>query len=235
MAIEQLTERMSLSGGRVDREHGVIRGVKILGRESKNGRTYTESAITNGAGLYEGAKVNVNHTAKPNQSRDYGDRIGLLRGVTVKAGGLYGNLHYNPKHALAEQLAWDAENSPEACGLSHNVEARTSRKDGKTIIEQIVAVNSVDLVADPATTHGLYESAIDPDLATLTVDQIPPALKQDILADHERKERAKLEYLRGELASLKAVAVEESYTPDPMKYTATGGTNPKRYASALRN
>jgi hypothetical protein len=43
-------------------------------------------------------------------------------------------------------------------GLSHNVEARTSRHDGQTIVEQILRVNSVDLVADPATTRGLFES-----------------------------------------------------------------------------
>ncbi len=31
------------------------------------------------------------------------------------------------------------------------------RQDGRTIVEAILKVQSVDLVADPATTHGLYE------------------------------------------------------------------------------
>ena len=45
----------------VDRERGIIRGVKILGTRSQNGRTYLAEAIGQAVPLYEGAKVNVNH------------------------------------------------------------------------------------------------------------------------------------------------------------------------------
>ncbi len=71
--------------------------------------------------------------------------------------GLFGDLLYNPKHALAEQLAWDAEHLPGNVGLSHNVLARTSTEGSQTIVEAILQVFSVDLVADPATTSGLFE------------------------------------------------------------------------------
>ena len=54
--------------------------------------------------------------------------------------GLRADLHFNPKHALAEQLCWDAEHAPENVGLSHNVEAKVSRKGGKVIVEEIVSV-----------------------------------------------------------------------------------------------
>ena len=40
---------------------GVIRGVKILGLESRNGRSYLPEALAQAAALYEDAKVNVNH------------------------------------------------------------------------------------------------------------------------------------------------------------------------------
>ncbi len=81
------------------------------------------------ARLYEDAKVNVNHPkGNPAGPRDYQDRIGTIRGVAMRAGeGLFGDFHFNPKHALAEQLMWDAEHAPENVGFSHNVEARTSR------------------------------------------------------------------------------------------------------------
>ena len=46
---------------RVDRQAGVIRGVKILGLQSRNGRTYLPEALAQAAPLYEDAKVNVNH------------------------------------------------------------------------------------------------------------------------------------------------------------------------------
>ena len=91
---------------RVDCRQGVIRGVKVLGLRSRNGRTYLAEALASAVSLYEGAKVNVNHPrANPLGPRDYQDRIGNLRNVSVRAGeGLFADFHFNPKHALAEQL-----------------------------------------------------------------------------------------------------------------------------------
>lgn len=159
---ERLQEYVSSRGAAlaVDREAGWIRGVKVLGLHSRNGRAYREAALSAGAGLYEGAKVNVNHARGATASaRDYQDRIGALRGVRFVAGeGLFGDLQINPKHALAEQLFWDASHAPENVGLSHNVEARTSRDGATLVVEEILKVQSVDLVADPAATRGLFES-----------------------------------------------------------------------------
>lgn len=146
---------------RVDRQAGVIRGVKILGLQSRNGRQYLPEALAKAIPLYEGAKVNVNHPkGSPLSPRDYQDRIGVIRGAVLKPNeGLFGDLHFNPKHVLAEQLAWDAEHAPENVGFSHNVQARTSRRDDSLLVEEIMRVQSVDLVADPATTRGLYEQS----------------------------------------------------------------------------
>ena len=146
---------------RVDRQAGVIRGVKVLGLESRNGRTYLPEALAQAARLYEDAKVNVNHPkGNPGGPRDYQDRIGTIRHVTVHQDeGLFGDFYFNPKHALAEQLTWDAEHAPENVGFSHNVEARVGRRGERVVVEAITRVQSVDLVADPATTRGLFESA----------------------------------------------------------------------------
>ena len=146
---------------RVDRAAGVIRGVKLLGLASRNGRRYREDALIEAVGLYEGAKVNINHPkGHPLSPRDYQDRLGVVRGVQFRAGdGLFGDLHFNPKHALSEQLVWDAEHAPQNVGMSHNVLARTSRSGDETVVEAITKVQSIDLVADPATTSGLYEQA----------------------------------------------------------------------------
>jgi hypothetical protein len=146
---------------RVDRTLGVIRGIKILGLRSRNGREYSPDALTRAIGLYEGAKVNVNHPkGHPLAPRDYQERIGVVRNVQHRTGeGLFGDFHFNPKHPLAEQLAWDAEHAPENVGFSHNVQARLNRQGETTHVEEITRVHSVDLVADPATTRGLFESA----------------------------------------------------------------------------
>lgn len=144
----------------VDRAGSVIRGVKLLGLESRNNRRYLPQALAGAAALYEGAKVNVNHPkGNPLAARDYQDRLGVVRSVVCREGvGLFGDLHFNPKHALAEQLMWDAEHAPENLGLSHNVTARTTRQGAQVIVEAILQVQSVDLVADPATTRGLFEN-----------------------------------------------------------------------------
>jgi hypothetical protein len=146
---------------RVDRGGGLIRGIKVLGFHSRNRREYLPDALSRAAGLYEGAKVNVNHPkGHPLTPRDYQERIGVIRNVEHRPGqGLFADFHFNPKHYLSEQLIWDAEHAPENVGFSHNVQARTSRRGETTLVEEILHVHSVDLVADPATTRGLFESS----------------------------------------------------------------------------
>ena len=77
--------------------------------------------------LYEGMRVNVDHV-DPGQRRSLRDRIGLIKNVTLKEDGLYGDFHFNPKHALAEQIAWDAENAPQNLGFSHDTRGGTAKR-----------------------------------------------------------------------------------------------------------
>jgi len=178
-------------GIRVDRERGIIRGVKILGLDSRNGRRYREEALLRAVSLYDGAKVNVNHARSGiSGARDYQDRLGVIRGTVVRAGaGLFGDLHFNPKHALAEQLIWDAEHAPENVGFSHNVLAQTRREGARLVVEAITKVESVDLVADPATTRGLFEQQqppSDPPLDRVSGGEAPSAwgdLTQELLVE----------------------------------------------------
>jgi hypothetical protein len=188
----------------------VIRGVKLLGLASRNGRRYREQALTDAVGLYEGAKVNINHPkGHPLSPRDYQDRLGVVRGVAFRAGeGLFGDLHFNPKHALSEQLVWDAEHAPQNVGMSHNVLARTKRSGDETVVETITKVQSIDLVADPATTSGLYEHAE----ATTTkgADAVPTSWDQltleqlrrccpDLVLELEQAYEPQLEQVRARL------------------------------------
>ncbi|MBN2579248.1 MAG: hypothetical protein JXB10_09675 [Pirellulales bacterium] len=203
---------------RVDRQAGVIRGVKILGLSSRNGRTYPDETLARAVALYENAKVNVNHPkGSPLAPRDYQDRLGAIRDVAVRPGeGLFADLHFNPKHALAEQLAWDAEHAPENVGFSHNVEARTARRGGQVVVEAIVRVQSVDLVADPATTRGLFEEAGHSCLAQETgrnacppLDHCPPRTPEMLLEQYpelveeiRHEDAAEIERLRTEVNRL---------------------------------
>lgn len=149
------------SSVKLDREQGILHEVKILGLVSLNARTYAPEALKQAKNLYENAKVNVNHPkGRPESPRDYQDRLGNIQNVEFReSDGLYADFYFNPHHPLAEQLMWDAEHAPGNVGFSHNILARTSKNaDGTLLVEEITSVRSVDLVADPATTNGLFES-----------------------------------------------------------------------------
>ena len=154
----QLQERVAAGVGRVDREAGVIRGVRVLGRVSKNGRTYLPQAITGAKPFYEGIRVNCDHPASARGDRSIADRIGWLAGVRESDGGLRGDLHLILSHPFTPAVLEMAERNPSMIGLSHNAEGRITKQDGKNVVEEITRVRSVDLVADPATASGLFES-----------------------------------------------------------------------------
>jgi len=155
---ERITEVVAVgTPRRIDKTSGRIDGVRVLGLQSKNGRVYAREAVAKALPLYQNAKVNLDHP-DGNKPRSYADRIGRLVNVRIDTdGGLRGDLEINPKHALAEQLFWDAEHTPENVGLSHSIEARVARKGDRAVVEEIVKVHSVDVVADAATTNGLFE------------------------------------------------------------------------------
>jgi hypothetical protein len=141
---------------RVDRERGVIAGVKLLGAVSRKGRLYPKEVMAKALPLYENMRVNIDHV-DPGQRRSLRDRIGLVKNVTLKEDGLYGDFHFNPRHPLAEQIAWDAENAPQNLGFSHDTRGASRNVGGRLVVESIDQVISVDLVANPATTTGLFE------------------------------------------------------------------------------
>src|SRR5436305_865617 len=87
--------------GRVDRNAGVIYGVKLLGQRSRNTHgernvdetRYTDAAMQSAAPLYEGLPVNFDHAPKSQrgEARSVADRGGKVRNVKFRPGdGLYG-------------------------------------------------------------------------------------------------------------------------------------------------
>lgn len=154
----RLTEQTAIAPRRVDREAGLIEGVRILGPSSKNGRHYSPRAMSEAARLYEGAPVNVDHPATERKDRPLAEAFGWIRNVRQEPDGVYGDLHYLRSHPQAELVAEAAERNPNRIGLSHHAEG-TVRMDGqRVIVETVERVHSVDLVQTPATNAGLFES-----------------------------------------------------------------------------
>lgn len=148
---------------RVDREAGIIYGVKVVGTKSQNRRSYPLEVLSRAIPLYENAAVNVGHPADNKTDHDsIATHFGAIRNVTARADsepGLIGDLHYLKSHRLAEQVAEAAERFPERLGLSHNADCLFHRgNDGTLHVERIEKVYGVDLVRRPGTTKGLFES-----------------------------------------------------------------------------
>jgi hypothetical protein len=190
--MDRLTENIQFTRESVVPGEAVIRGVKILGRESKNRHPksgkpfrYSDKALSGFATLQEGARVYINHKEGDDLVRGYEEQIGDVRNVTAiteggPRDGTWGDLYYNPKHPLAEQFAYDAEHAPHRLGLSHVAAGRGKANDTHHLVEEAVGVFSVDVVDRPATNVSLFESetttrkGVIPmsDLSELTLEQL---------------------------------------------------------------
>ena len=147
----------------VDRDKGIIKGVKIIGFNSQNGRRYLPEALKEAVPLYEGIKVNIDHPEKgPTQQRSSHDRFGKFINVRfVESEGIYGDLIYLKNHPLADSVceAAEREEMNDVFGMSHNAQGEgTVDKNDIFVVSRITEVRHVDLVADPATTKSLTES-----------------------------------------------------------------------------
>lgn len=173
----QLQECLDLfesSGGpRVDRDAGVIRGVKLLGWSSANGREYLAEGVD--PSMYEGRPVNVNHV-RSGQDRSAYDRFGRTVNCVKRANGIYGDLEYLKTHPLAGPVTEAAERMPGVYGLSHTARGRQRAGSRGAVIEAVESVQSVDLVGDPATVAGLYESRTFP--VTKKISDLIESLKK---------------------------------------------------------
>lgn len=195
MASRHLTEAYtSTTPLRVDREAGIIYGVRCLGSESKNtygvpgviATEYSDQAHADARRMYEGSKSYANHNRdKRNQERRAEDLLGVFRNCETKnVDGkpvTFADFHYFKSNKLAESVAEDAERGMGAFGFSHDAFAGSERVDKarkKLVIESLKSVNSIDLVTKPATNRNLSESQ-EPTMKTLksileSLPDLPP-------------------------------------------------------------
>lgn len=159
---------------RIDRENGIIYGVKVLGTISPNtpyqngrpmdgvtsGTRYTRAAFESAPRVMEGAKVRLNHPdrSQPNADRPVEVGLGVLRNVRATPDGVRADLHYNRAHPFAPQLVEDVERRMGQWGFSPNAAGVGTVQGGVYVVEQLAAIRSIDLVSDPATTVNLWES-----------------------------------------------------------------------------
>jgi hypothetical protein len=160
MRLLEFTRAAGPRGLVIDRKNCVVRGCKLLG--SRGNSDYPRPARERAIQALEGARVFIDHPP-PGQrgARGYAEQFGRVRNVHERGDGLWADLFFNPKHALAEQFLWDAQHSPDSVGFSINTTGRGRTVGGRYVVEEILfspASDSVDLVSRPATTKGLNEA-----------------------------------------------------------------------------
>jgi hypothetical protein len=215
----QFKETITTTGELLD---GKIANVKILGYESKNGRTYSKAAVNNAKGLYEGAFVYVNHSK--DVSRKVEDKFGDFHNIQVKDDGLYGDLTYLETHPVAPMVKECISKNLNYFGMSHSVLGSSKKVNGKEVVESIDSVESVDLVASPATNKGFFEQieeqVIEPDEEIIDVIEE----ENNVMVDLMNKIKDLEEEIK-ELKETKKVKISEVIC-QPMTIENTKQTGP---------
>jgi len=141
----------------------IVENVAVLGPVSLNGRQYPvqvqEAAVTK----IEGVRAYANHAkeAESGDPRTVQELIGYHSDVYVKENMTYSNLHLiKGKSIVEEHILPTIRSNPSIIGNSIVASGRIKKEGGIDVVEEIVAVRSVDIVSEPATTHGLFEHKI---------------------------------------------------------------------------
>lgn len=164
----------------IDSASMVLRNVALVGQISKNGRRYTREALQGGAELYNNVRVYLDHPHREDEQRGW-------RSVRDLAGKIE-NAHFNGTKVRGDivllgneggKLTFELANSmPDIAGMSHNAYGKYHRENGEEIVESIERVVSVDVVTEPATNNGFFESILNRGDNGMDIKQIAEELKQ---------------------------------------------------------
>jgi len=162
MGTRRIVERFTFTGGRVRRDgpYPVIEGVLLCGGTSANRRRYRREAFAGDRiKRYEGRPVYIDH-GPASGTRGYRDQVGWVEKPRLRGDGMpVGDIALKPTHPDTPSILFDAEHRPANCGMSHVAHCKTGRSaDGWEDVDEVVEVESVDVVVDPATTRGLFEN-----------------------------------------------------------------------------
>ena len=173
--LTNLVERAQIKIGSVNRAAKCLENVKLCGIESRNGRQYRPAAVQQLAKLYEGEKIRLNHPSfdKVSFDRDVLDFWAVIHEPFIESDGIYAKrIEYLDTHPATPQILEAAERFPSKLGMSHNCDGHVEHVDGIDFVESIETMRGVDLVDNPATTQGLFESEQEKKTMKTTVRKI---------------------------------------------------------------
>lgn len=149
----------ALSEVEIDHDNLILKNVVILGPISTNKRKYSVETQQKALPLLEGIRAYVNHPRMNEMSepRDMRDLVGEHKNVRVVGDRTVSDLHLLDNAAVRDVVLPVAESKPHLIGNSIVARGKMVReKDGTDNVEEILAVRSVDIVTEPATTKSLF-------------------------------------------------------------------------------
>lgn len=168
-----LSESFDFSSTEVDDENCVIKGVRLLGKRSRNkskkggGRIYEESAIEDSSKIFENCLVTV-RGGHDRKNREALSQNGFLRNGRIEGKGSpeacsrY-DWQLNPNHETTKAILWDARHNPRAIPLSHEVMRweEEQRLDEQHITKLHPEGIGVAIVYNPGVNTTLFEEFND--------------------------------------------------------------------------
>lgn len=144
-----------------------LKRVKLLGKASRNKRSYPRPIQESALPLFNGKKIYVDHgdldgRSPINRKRSYAERVGIVVSGTVAFDPItestYADVRLNAKHPMAEMVKADYDNETPGVGLSMAADCRFPGGTNIGECQGIDRVFSFDIVDDPATAISLTES-----------------------------------------------------------------------------
>jgi len=159
-----------IKSANLKRDVGVIEGTTLITGSSQNGkngkRRYPEAVLRKIASMAEGLPAYLNHTTpemafKPRRLEDLMGRHQNVR-YDAASGSVKSDLHVAAHQVpLVFSLA---EKFGDHIGNSLVSKGQIAMEGDTEVVQDILLLRSADLVSDPASTKGLFESKEDGDL-----------------------------------------------------------------------
>jgi hypothetical protein len=194
---EALSEMVgALDGAKLDRENMVLRNVVILGYDSRNEREYTPKAGASVARLAENTCAYIDH--REPGSRSVKELLGVYRNCTnyPHQRKVRGDLHYMANHSPLIEFLVDKQ----ARGVGNSINGRGvfggHGTGGKRLVEDYTGHYSVDLVVNPGTVNGVWESTCEPQRAPVATTERSPSVDEKALMEQIGKLQTEAQALR---------------------------------------
>jgi hypothetical protein len=179
-------------------EGNVIHNVALLGPKSLNGRVYTDQAMRDAVALYNGVPIYADHPGFRDLSgtgnRKFMDLAGKIANTRKVGNRVRGDVVLISDSDEGERLKAVAMEMPNMVGFSHRADGEiTIAEDGTQVVERLTNVEALEIVTEPATVKGLFESISngdepqkpegtgDMEIKDLTLDMLK-AQRPDLLA-----------------------------------------------------